>query len=62
MTPRQISPGEIAKAKLHSLAEPLGWKALDIGGVGRWKTSRKESEIQPLVGALKSTLLQWRAE
>ena len=56
-------PGEIAKAKLHGLAEPLGWAESDIGRVvARLEAARKESDIQPLVDGLKGALLQWRAE
>ncbi len=56
-------PGTIAKAKLHGLAEPLGWAEPDIGRVvARLEAIRKESDIQPLVDGLKAALLQWRAE
>ena len=56
-------PGEIAKTKLHGLAEPLGWTEADIGRVvARLETARKESDIQPLLEGLKGALLQWRAE
>ena len=56
-------PGEIAKTKLHSLAEPLGWTESDIGRmVARLETARKESDIQPLLDGLRAALLQWRAE
>ena len=56
-------PGQIAKAKLHGLAEPLGWSESDIGRVvARLEATRKASDIQPLVDGLKGALLQWRAE
>jgi len=56
-------PGEIAKTKLHGLAEPLGWAESDIGRVvARLEAARKESDIQPLLEGLKGALLQWRAE
>ncbi|MCY4029430.1 MAG: AAA family ATPase [Acidobacteria bacterium] len=55
--------GEIAKTKLHGLAEAIGWAESDIGRVvARLEAARKESDIQPLVGGLKGALLQWRAE
>ena len=38
-------PGEIAKTKLHGLAEPLGWTEPDIGRVvARLEAARKESD------------------
>ena len=53
---------QIAKTKLRGLAEPLGRNAPDICRVvARLEAARKESEIQPLVEGLESTLLQWRA-
>ena len=56
-------PGQIAKTKLHGLAEPLGWSESDLGRVvARLEATRKESDIQPLVDGLKGALLQWRAE
>ena len=56
-------PGEIAKTKLHGLAEPLGWTESDVGRVvARLEAARKESDIQPLLDGLKAALLQWRAE
>ncbi len=56
-------PGEIAKTKLHGLAEPLGWTGPDIGRVvARLEATRKESDIQPLLDGLKGALLHWRAE
>ncbi len=56
-------PGEIAKTKLHGLAEPLGWTESDIGRVvARLEAGHKESDIQPLLDGLKGALLQWRAE
>ena len=56
-------PREIAKAKLHGLAEPLGWTEADIGRVvAPLEAARRESDIQPLVDDLKGALLQWRAE
>ncbi len=56
------SPAQIAKTKLHGLAEPLNWNPQDICRVlARLETNRQESAIQPLVEGLESTLLQWRA-
>ena len=56
-------PGEIAKTKLHGLAEALGRAESDIGRVvARREAARKESDIQPLVEGLTGALLQWRAE
>ena len=56
-------PGEIARTKLHGLAEPLGWTESDVGRVvARLEAARKESDIQPLLDGLKAALLQWRAE
>ena len=56
-------PGEIAKTKLHDLAEPHGWTPADIGrAVARLEAGRKESDIQPLLDGLKGALLQWRGE
>ena len=56
-------PAEIAKTKLHGLAEGLGWTEPDIGRmVARLEAGRKESDVQPLVDGLKGALLQWRAE
>ena len=55
-------PAQIAKTKLHGLAEPLDWNSQDICRVlARLETNRQESAIQPLVEGLESTLLQWRA-
>ena len=52
-------PGEIAKTKLHGLAEPLGWTESDVGRVvARQESDRKESDIQPLLDGLKAALLQ----
>ncbi len=56
-------PGEIAKTKLHELAEPHDRTPPDIGrAVARWEAGRQESDIQPLVDGLKGALLQWRGE
>ena len=56
-------PGEIAKTKLHGLAEPLGCTEPDLGRVvARLEAARKDSDIQPLLDGLKAALLQWRAE
>jgi predicted ATPase len=56
-------PGQIAKTKLHALADGLGWTEPDIGrAVARLEAGRQESDIQPLVDGLKEALLQWRAE
>ena len=55
-------PSQIAKTKLRGLSEPLGWDAADICRlVARLETSRKESDVQPLVEGLANALLQWRA-
>ena len=56
-------PSEIAKSKLRSLSEALGWSVPDVCRVvARLEAGRKESDIQPLVEGLQSALLQWRAE
>ena len=56
-------PGEIAKTKLHELAEPHGWTPPDVGrAVARLEAGRKDSDIQPLLDGLKGVLLQWRGE
>ena len=55
------SPSQIAKTKLRSLSEPLGWSAPDICRVvGRLEANREESDIQPLLEGLDGALLQWR--
>lgn len=55
-------PSEIAKAKLHGLAEFLGWEVPDVcRAIARLETTRRGSDIQPLVEGLESALLQWRA-
>ena len=52
---------DIAKAKLNSLAEPLGKTAPDIcRAIARLEAQRKDSDIQPLIEGLENTLLQWR--
>ena len=56
-------PGEIAKTKLHDLAEPHGWTPPDIArAVARLESGRKDSDIQPLLDGLRGALLQWRGE
>ena len=55
-------PPRIAKTKLRGLAESLGRSAPELCRVvARLEAGRKESDIQPLVEGLESTLLQWRA-
>ena len=56
-------PGEIAKTKLHELAEPHSRTGPDVGrAVARREAARTESDIQPLLEGLKAALLQWRAD
>ncbi len=56
-------PGEIAKTKLHELAEPHGRTGPDLGrAVARREAARKASDIQPLMEGLKAALLRWRGE
>ncbi len=56
-------PGEIAKTKLHELAEPHGWTPPDIArAVARLESGRKDSDIQPLLDGLRDALLEWRGE
>ena len=57
------SLSEIAKSKLHGLAEALRWSAPDICRVvARWEAEKSESDIQPLVEGLESALIQWRSQ
>lgn len=58
------SPAEIAKAKLQRLAEShLKREVADVCRVvGRLAAEDKESDLRPLVNALKDKLLQWRAD
>ncbi len=56
-------PGEIAKTKLHELAEPHGRTPSDLGrAAARLESGRKDSDIQPLLDGLRGALLQWRGE
>ena len=56
-------PGEIAKAKLRGLSEPVGCDVPDICRiVARLEVERTDSEIQPLVEKLEDVLLRWRSE
>ena len=56
------SPAQIAKTKLHNLAESLSRRMPDIARVvGRLKTEQPKSDIQPLAERLEDTLLKWRA-
>ena len=56
-------PGEIAKTKLHELAEPHARTGPDLGrAVARCEAARKASDIQPLLEGLKAALLRWRGE
>ena len=56
------SPAQIAKTKLHELAEVLDRRTPDIArAVGRHESANAASDIQPLVERLESALLQWRA-
>ena len=56
------SPAWIAKTKLHGLAEALGRRAPEMARtVGRLKTERGESDIQPLAEDPENVLIQWRA-
>ena len=56
------SSSNIAKIKLRELAESLSWNASDICRlVAKQETTRRESDIQPLVEGLENALLQWRA-
>ena len=56
-------PSQITKIKLRGLGDSLGWSVPDICRiVARRESSRKASDIQPLVEGLDSALLSWRAE
>ncbi len=56
------SPAQIAKTKLHGLAEVRGRRAPDVARlVGRLETRKSESDIQPLTEELENALLRWRA-
>lgn len=55
------SISEIAKSKLRSLADALHRDTPNICRVvARLETARKDSDIQPLVEGLETTLLNWR--
>jgi len=57
------SPSEIAKSKLHSLADVLHRGVPDICRVvARWEAQRPESEIQTLVEGLEDALHHWRSQ
>ena len=55
------SPSEISKSKFRSLSESLHREASDICRiVARLEADQRESEIQPLVEALRGILREWR--
>ncbi len=57
------SPSEIAKSKLHSLADALYRIVPDIcRAVARWEAEKPASDIQPLVEELEDALQQWRSQ
>ena len=57
------APARIAKTKLRQLSEPHGWNTPDIcRAVARFEARRGESDLQPLVEALETTLRQWRLD
>ena len=56
-------PAAIAKTKLRSLAEARDWDTPDVCRlIARSEAVRRDSDIQPLVEGLESTLLRWRAD
>lgn len=56
-------PAAIAKTKLRSLAEARDWGTPDVCRlIARSEAVRRDSDIQPLVEGLESTLLRWRAD
>ena len=56
-------PAAIAKAKLRNLAEARDWDTPDLCRlVARGEAGRRDSDIQPFVEGLESTLLRWRAD
>ena len=55
------SPSEISKSKFRSLSESLHREATEICRiVARLEADQRESEIQPLVEALRGILREWR--
>ena len=57
------SPSEIAKEKLRDLSEQLNRETAHICRlVGRLEAERDDSDIQPLVEELETTLHNWRSE
>ena len=57
------TPSEIAKSKLTGIAQSLDREAPDVSRiVARLEANRKESDIQPLVEALRDALAQWRSQ
>ena len=53
---------EIAKNKLHDLAQALGRNAPEICRVvARVESDRQDSAIQPLLEGIENALIQWRA-
>ena len=57
------SPGEIAKAKLESLANEFSREPSELcRRLSRIEAQRPDSDIQVLLEGLKSALLAWRAE
>ena len=56
-------PGEIAKAKLRGLSEPVVCDVPDVCRiVARLEVERTDSDLQPLVERLEDALLRWRSE
>ena len=57
------SPGEIAKTKLHNLANRIRRTSPEICRIlARLESNLKESDIQPLVEGLENALLNWRGQ
>ncbi len=57
------TPSRIAKSKLDGLAQSLGRDAPDLSRiVGRLEAGRQESDIQPLLDALRDALTKWRSQ
>lgn len=57
------TPSEIAKSKLSTLSEELNRNTSDICRiVARLETRNPESQIQPLVEQIETTLLNWQNE
>ena len=56
------SPGEIAKSKLHEMADALQSSTPEICRiVARAEAERGDSGIQPLVAGIEDALISWRA-